>query len=376
MKLPKYISRIALAGVCVTLLAGCNTLTKSGVAASEGRIVKLADGRQVVVAGQKQDAADKSSGQKTDKKKDNKKEKKLAPPKAGNNKKVKGSKGKKSQAKAQTADREVINQALTPDSVAVVKQSADSVSAAPLSVKLADDFSLNGEWTIYSVRGNLVSGEERPYVTFDLPVGRFYGNNGCNYVNGDVTVGPNRAIKLTNMISTMKMCQDDSFQYLINLALADVVSFASRQERHETFLDMADASGRTVLVLRRHNMDFLNGAWKVTELNGTPLIQEDDATMTFDTDDLKIHGTTGCNIFNGELFIDPDKTTSLQILKLATTRMACPPDSRETEFLLALESVETAKPDGKDTIALYDQEGNQLFKMVKIDLRNDEDAGE
>lgn len=175
---------------------------------------------------------------------------------------------------------------------------------------------------------------------------------------------------MTDVISTLKMCQDDQFQYLINLALNDVRSFSVRQQGPLTFLDMKDNSGRIILVLRRHNMDFLNGAWKVTALNGTPLQEEEDATMTFDTTDLKIHGTTGCNIFNGEMFIDPDKVNSLQILKLATTRMACAPDSRETEFLLALEGVETARRSEGNSVVLCDADGKVLFKLEPMKLRD------
>lgn len=365
MKIQHCLKIAILSALCVVTLAGCDSLKKSGVSGSEGRVVTLSDGRQVVVTGQKQ--ADGASDGKSDKKND----KKLAPPKASKQDKAsKSKKTKKEKAEVVSADREAVGQTVICADDKHNHSAADSV-ADNLMVSVAEDFSLNGEWTIASVRGNDVAGEERPYVTFDLQAKRFYGNNGCNYINGDLAVDANRAIKLDNMISTMKMCQDDQYQYLINLALADVVSYSARQVKHETFLDLKDATGRTILVLRRHNMDFLNGAWKVTELNSTPLVQADEATMTFDTTDLKIHGTTGCNIFNGELFIDPDKTTSLQILKLITTRMGCPPDSRETEFLLALESVETAKPEGPDAVILYDTEGKPLFKLVKMELRDD-----
>lgn len=339
-------------------------MKKTGVAGSEGRVVTLADGRQVVVTGQKQPGEGQPQGSTA------KSDKKLAPPKDGKHgKKKKDDKANKPKEQASMADREAVG-----DVVICGGGHDHGASAANaggnLAVALPEDFSLNGEWTIFSVRGNEVSGEERPYVTFDLPVKRFYGNNGCNYINGDLVVEANRGVKFDNIISTMKMCQDDQFQYLINLALADVASYSARQVKHETFLDLLDDTGRTILVLRRHNMEFLNGAWKVTDLNGAPLVQQDEATMTFDTTDLKIHGTTGCNIFNGDLFIDPDKTTSLQILKLATTRMACPPDSRETEFLLALESVETAKPQGADVVALYDTEGKEVFRLKRIELRD------
>lgn len=369
MKVLRCIKLASLSALSLAVMAGCDSFKKSGVSGSEGRVVSLADGRQVVVSGQKQSdsAAASSSG------------KKLTPPDASKqDKNSKSKKSKKDKNQPVTVDRQVVDTALA-GADALPVSSVDSVGSVAVSApeaKAADAFSLNGEWTIYSVRGNAVTGEERPYVTFDLSAKRFYGNNGCNYINGDVSLGDGDRVDFSNMISTMMMCQDDKYQYLINLALDDVVSYSARQVAHETFLDLKDSTGRVILVLRRHNMDFLNGAWKVVELNDTPLVQDDEATMTFDTTDLKIHGTTGCNIFNGELFIDPDKTASLQILRLATTRMGCPPESRETEFLLGLESVETAKSDGADQVVLYDVEGNQLFKLVKIELRDDSSAGE
>lgn len=359
MKIQHFLKLATLSGLCAIALAGCGSLQKSGVSGSEGRIVTLADGRQVVVSGQK------DTTQSADKKKD----KTLTPP-TGN--KSANKKAKKKKDQQPTPDREAVGTTVICNDENHAHTSAGETSTTgQLTAATIDDFTLNGEWTIHSVRGNAVTGEERPYVTFDLPAKRFYGNNGCNYINGDLTVGPNQEVKFSGMISTMKMCQDDQYQYLINLALDDVTSYSARRDKHEIMLDLKDSTGRTILVLRRHNMDFLNGAWKVTELNGTPLVQEDEATMTFDTTDLKIHGTTGCNIFNGELFIDPDKTTSLQILKLATTRMACPPDSRETEFLLALESVETAKASGHNEVVLYDTEGKPVFKLTKMELRED-----
>ncbi|MDE6629361.1 MAG: META domain-containing protein, partial [Muribaculaceae bacterium] len=247
---------------------------------------------------------------------------------------------------------------------------------APDTGTLPADFTVNGEWTIYSVRDETVTGEERPYITFDLAANRFYGSNGCNIINGNIKLGEKGAMRLSEVISTMKMCQDAPFEYLINVALDDVRSYTPRQEGSITFLDLKGASGNVTMVLRRHNMDFLNGAWKVLTLNGTPLEQEDDATMTINIPDLKIHGTTGCNIFNGTLFIDPDKRRSMQFADIATTRMMCPPDSRETEFLLALESVESARQTGENIITMYDNEGAELFTMERIPMRPDQESAE
>ena len=50
--------------------------------------------------------------------------------------------------------------------------------------------------------------------------------------------------------------------------------------------------------------------------------------------------------------------------------MMCAPDSRETEFLLALESVETARKVGADEIVLSDVDGKPLFTLHKMELRD------
>ena len=355
-----------LSAAGAAMLASCSLFQQNGGTSQEGRVVTLADGRKVVVASQP-GAGQEPAGPKVIKKKS---EKSYAKPKNSDKKKNKKKKDKNN-AQVAVSDREKV--ALDGSAAAATAAKAETVKQDKAQADVAAvqaDFTPAGEWTIYSVRNEKVTGEERPYITLDLASGRFYGNNGCNYINGDLQFGDNRALKFDNMISTMKMCQDDSFQYVINLALNDVVAYDVCQEKPITFLDLKDKSGRVVMVLRRHNMDFLNGAWKVTELHGTPLVQDDDATMTFDTDGLKIHGTTGCNIFNGSLFIDPDKKESLQIIGLATTRMMCAPDSRETEFLLALESVETARKVGADEIVLSDVDGKPLFTLHKMEQRD------
>lgn len=391
----KYIGAAAAA---LLLLSGCDALLKTASSAPEGKVVTLADGRKVIVQGSTQQkslippssskvASSKSSAAESKKQSPaiknagGKQGSAIKSPGGKQSADVKSTEGKNkgAPAKPKKAGKENPAPAKDREAVGTIVIGTDAPVAVTDTVKAPDpavysgkveDVNINGEWTIYSVRDNVVTGEERPYLTIDLPVHRFYGNNGCNYINGDISVAPGAKISFDNMIATMKMCQDDQFQYLINLAVDEVKSYALRNDGPITFLDLKDNSGRVILVLRRHNMDFLNGAWKVTELNGKALQGEDDATMTFDTSELKIHGTTGCNIFNGQIFIDPDKTNSLQIIGLATTRMACPQDDIETEFLLALEEVETARQINQKGIALYSADGSELFKLQKLSLRS------
>lgn len=369
MKTKYCLKFAAMAALLSFGLSGCGSLSGGAGSGKESKVVTLADGRKVVVGthnGEGQGSAASNASSKTDKK--------LTPPDKSKTDKKSGKKkkDKKQQAiAAGTEDRQSVGTTLVcADKAHDHEVGASATPTVGAATQLPADFTINGEWTIYSVRGNIVTGEERPYITFDLAQKRFYGNNGCNYINGGLTLEAGHKLSFGEAVSTMKMCQDDQYQYLINLALNDVRSFDVRQESPLTFLDLKDNTGRVILVLRRHNMDFLNGAWKVTELNGTPLTGPDDATMTFDTSDLKVHGTTGCNIFNGEMFIDPDKVNSLQMMKLATTRMGCPPDSRETEFLLALEEVETARRTDGGKVVLCSDEGKVLFTLEHMELRD------
>ena len=94
MKIQHSLKLATLSALCAVALTGCGSLQKSGVSGSEGRVVTLADGRQVVVSGQKDTT--QSSGP-ADKKND----KKLTPPK--NDGKNSQSKNKKSKKKKRPA---------------------------------------------------------------------------------------------------------------------------------------------------------------------------------------------------------------------------------------------------------------------------------
>lgn len=227
-----------------------------------------------------------------------------------------------------------------------------------------------GEWTIYSVDGRNITGDERPYITFDDKSHRFYGSNGCNTINGDYTIDGNK-LTLSNVISTMRACPDAPFESAINLALGNVSTFAIKRTGNESYMSLINNAGRTVLVIRKHNMDYLNGTWRVAEIQGKSVNPDlhPELQLVIDIPELRIHGNTGCNIINGNLLIDPDKTDAMQFTDMATTRMACPDGAIETEFLLAMESVDRARPDGDNKVILMDERGKRVIVLQRIDLR-------
>lgn len=230
------------------------------------------------------------------------------------------------------------------------------------------DTRLNGEWNIDNVNGQKVTGEERPVLNFDLSQGRLYGNNGCNIINAALVTGQGNKLRFENMMSTQKYCADAPFEYIINTTLEQVRSYKISRYGHEYYLDLFNDRGHLIMVLRKHNMDFLNGAWRVTSIDGKANSNE-AIRFVIDLPEKKLHGNAGCNIVNGEISVDPDVTNSVQFSNLATTRMMCPDIATETAVLVALEETEKAFAKSDDTVTFVNHAGKPVLTLVRIDPR-------
>ncbi len=226
----------------------------------------------------------------------------------------------------------------------------------------ADDHPLAGEWIFYIIDGKRVTGEDRPYIAFDFAEKRLYGSNGCNIIGADVIFGKHNSIKFSDILSTRMYCPDAPYERSINVTLPQISSYKISRFGHEYYLDLMNGRGHTVLVLRQHNMEFLNGIWNVERIDGEKN-ENPEIKIAIDVEGSKIHGNTGCNIFNGELYIDPDKTSSMQFLNIATTRRACPDSTSESAFLAALEETESAFGKSDDEISLVDKKGREVLLL-------------
>lgn len=230
------------------------------------------------------------------------------------------------------------------------------------------DTRLAGEWNIDNVNGQKVTGEERPMLNFDLSQGRLYGNNGCNVINANLVTGPGNKLQFSDMLTTRMYCADAPFEYIINTTLDQVRSYKISRYGHEYYLDLFNDRGHLIMVLRKHNMDFLNGAWRVTAINGNANTNE-GIQFVIDLPEKKLHGNAGCNIVNGDISIDPDVTNSIQFSNLATTRMMCPDLATETAVLVALEETEKAFAKSDDVVTFVNHAGKPVLSLVRIDPR-------
>lgn len=234
---------------------------------------------------------------------------------------------------------------------------------------------LYGEWTAVDVNGTAVTGDERPYVIFEQTTDNpyivaAYANNGCNTLNGKYAITAGGEMKpIGNFASTMRMCADAPYEMGFNLAMNYVTNYKVEQVGAEHLLYMTNAEGKNLMILRKADVGFMNGAWQVTKIDQQTIDEDKGLELAIDIPDLRVHGNAGCNTVNGTLFIDPAKHNSLQFRDLKTTRMTCPDIALEQQFLLALEQVETAvagKGDG--TALLKDASGKVLVTLKRMQV--------
>ena len=264
----------------------------------------------------------------------------------------------------------------TENPSAVINKQTNTVETqSPQQTVGAIDRVPYGEWTVANVGGVAVTGEDRPYVIFDTTAVnpfemKLYANNGCNILNGRISVTPGGKIgRVSDFLSTMKYCAYAKYELGMTMALNSMSHFKIEKIGNDYLLYLKNSSDSTTMVMRKSDISFLNGAWRVSELDGQTIPADAEMQMVIDLPELKVHGNTGCNILNGAIFIDPDKQNSIQFSNLATTRMACPDMEREQKFHVALEQVETAIPgNDSNTALLKDEQGQVMMQLVRLNL--------
>lgn len=228
---------------------------------------------------------------------------------------------------------------------------------------------IDGQWNVAEVGSRKIELEEDvPYITFDAAAGRIYAFNGCNYLNGSYTLSEANELSFGHMMSTLKYCAGITFDSEINAVISDKTTLSAEIKRigQDSYLYLRSDRGKKVMTLRRHNMEFLNGHWLVTSIDGKS-IDDEEANIFLDIHELKIHGNTGCNFFNGEIYIDPNRSNAIDFSKMNVTRMACPKTAQETAMLVALESTSSAIAGRHEsTVLLLDKKGRELMTLRRI----------
>lgn len=227
---------------------------------------------------------------------------------------------------------------------------------------------LYGEWNIVTLKKKKVSTQERAYIYLDFINGnKVYGNNGCNTINGSFKLNGNQ-IKFGPFIATQGPCHSSTSERSVMKAFDEVASFRVSRLYNMDHMDLLNSKGNVVMSLRRQNLDFLNGAWVVKELNSSNILEKNirlviDATMQ------TIHANSGCNIINGIITIDTSKEFAVQFEDLKSSNNQCPDIYMETLLLIALEQTESCKRINDHEMALLDNKGNMVIVISRLLLR-------
>ena len=227
---------------------------------------------------------------------------------------------------------------------------------------------LYGEWDIVNLRKKKVYTLERAYLYLDFAGGnKVYGNNGCNTINGRFQLSGNN-LKFEDFISSGESCRNVTNEKTIMHALADVRRFTLETQYNAQYLNLMNSKGVIIMVLKRHNLDAMNGAWRIKELNSEK-VDELNMRVVIDAVMQTIHGDTGCNIINGIITLDPTKDMAIQFEDLHSTEHDCENIDFETDLLLALETTESCKRINEQEMALLDNKGKIVIVLQRINLR-------
>ena len=227
---------------------------------------------------------------------------------------------------------------------------------------------LYGEWDIVSLRKKAVITLERAYLYLDFAGGnKVYGNNGCNTINGTFQLKGN-SLKFGDFITSTESCQNVTHERTIMNALSDVRRYKLETQYNAQYLSLINSKGAVIMVLKRHNLDAMNGAWLVKEINSEN-VSEMNMRVVVDAVMQTIHGDTGCNIINGIITLDPTKDMAIQFVDLHSSEYMCEDIENETALLLALESTESCKRINQDEMALLDNKGSIVIVLQRLNLR-------
>ena len=227
---------------------------------------------------------------------------------------------------------------------------------------------LYGEWDIMTMRKKKVYTMERAYLYLDFAGGnKVYGNNGCNTINGTFQLKGNE-IMFSDFISTERSCHNVTNEKTIMHSLSDVRRYTLTTQYNAQYLNLMNAKGNVVLVLKRHNLDAMNGAWLVKEINSEN-VSEQNMRLVIDAVEKTIHGDTGCNIINGIITLDHTKDMAIQFEDLHSSQHDCEAIELETSLLLALEKTESCKRINQNEMALLDNKGTIVIMLQRINLR-------
>ena len=115
------------------------------------------------------------------------------------------------------------------------------------------------------------------------------------------------------------------------------------------------------------SLSSMNGEWSIIEINGADVVPAQGGNapfIGFNTAEGKVYGNSGCNRMMGSFDINAE-AGSMDLGKMAGTRMMCPDMTLEQNVLNALSQVKEYKKMGKELMALCNAENRPVIVLQK-----------
>ncbi len=227
-----------------------------------------------------------------------------------------------------------------------------------------------GEWIILSAKGrNINIRDAAPFLNFNASDNKIYGEVGGNVINASFSAKTKGVITITNVESTRQPSDNVREENDIKAGLREAATHTIEKKKNDIYyLDILDKKGSVVLHAKRHNADILSGLWAIDKIYEND-VRADSLEIVVDVPELKIHGKTGCNIFNGDIGLDRNKDWFIQFQNIIVSRMKCEEEKMAVErnLLVALEDVEIIKREnGGKTIHLLDKNKKEVLLLRRI----------
>ena len=229
---------------------------------------------------------------------------------------------------------------------------------------------INGEWNVVEINESPVTpgAGSRVYFNFDVAGKKLYGSTGTNAINATYSLKKDNKISFDDLLVTKKT--GGYFQYIerdLLKTLDDVVSVALFKVGDIEYMEMKNRHRNVVIKLRRQNLDFMNGPWLVKIINGEDVIDR-DIKLVNDIDMLTVNITSGCNIINGVITVDPFKEFAIEYEDLKSSHHQCPNIDTETRLLIALEEAQFCHKRSDREVELLTTERDEMGKTVNKTL--------
>lgn len=183
----------------------------------------------------------------------------------------------------------------------------------------------------------------------------------CNRGRGSFTMPEPGRLSVDPIATTMAACPEGSIGNDFVQALGSANSFFFQDDR--LFIEMKFDSGTLRLREASTDMGLVGTVWKLQQIqmnDGSLTVPDAPENYTVEfMDDGNVVVQADCNQGRGSFTTTDNR---LSIGELATTRMACPPGSSDTEFLRALNNASSFFfQDGQLIVELMYDSGSMIF---------------